>query len=289
MYTVTIMYFNDMEYASKRVIKMLILYILLGLVLLLAGIRLVLPRFVFFPSSSIRTTPVELNLPFEDVDLISPDNVRLHGWYVPAPQTRATLLFFHGNSGNMSHRLESIKIFHDLGLSVFIISYRGYGQSEGRPSIRGVNLDALAAWQWLTEDRKIPADKIVVFGRSLGGAVATELMRSVKPGALILESTFSSLADMSPFPAPIAPFLMGGDFWNSAKTAASLSIPTLVIHSPQDEVVPYSQGRRLYEAVGSGEKTFFEIRGGHNSGFMQSVEIYIPALDGFLTRQFGET
>ena len=275
-----------------REVKMLILWICLGVFLLLAGIRLILPRFVFFPSSQLEATPAALNLPFEDLTLITRDNKRIHGWYIPAPNARATLLFFHGNGGNISHRLDSIKIFHDLGLSVLIPSYRGYGQSEGRPSIKGTALDALSAWEWLTADRKIPASNIVVFGRSLGGAVAMELMKSVKPGALILESTFSSLADMSPFPASIAPFLLGGNYWNSVETAASLTVPTLVIHSPQDEVIPFRQGRRIYEAIASkgtfAEKTFLEIRGGHNSGFMDSIEIYFPAIDSFLTKHFGE-
>lgn len=258
----------------------------------LAGIRFVLPFFVFMPSTRLETTPAALNLPFLDVFLAAQDNIRLHGWYIPAPKPRATLLFFHGNAGNISHRLGSIQIFHDLGLSVFILSYRGFGQSEGRPSINGTKLDALAAWQWLTEYKKIPAGNIVVFGRSLGGAVAMELMRSATPGALIIESTFSSLAGMSPFPPAIAPFLLGGNFWNSVETAAGLTIPTLVIHSPQDEIVPFSHGRRIYEAArqanAASETTFLEIHGSHNAGFMQSFEIYFAALDGFLTRHFGE-
>ena len=253
---------------------------------LLGSIRFMLPRFVFMPMTRrLEYTPAEINISFEDVTLTTSDNVRLHGWYILAPNPRATLLFFHGNAGNISHRLSSIEIFYGLGLSVFIFDYRGYGQSEGKPSIDGVRLDALAAWRWLTEDRKIPSGKIIAFGRSLGGAVAMELTRSVTPGALILESAFSSLSDMSPFPASIAPLLLGGDFWNSVDTAASLTIPTLCIHSQNDEVIPYSQGRRVYEAAAS-EKTFLEIHGDHNTGFEQSYDIYTAGLDRFLTKYF---
>ena len=262
------------------------------LILLLIGNRQLLSRFVFFPSARLESTPAALKLSFQDITLTTADNVRLHGWYIPASYVRATVLFFHGNGGNMSHCLDTIKIFNDLGLNVFIISYRGYGQSGGRPSIKGVNIDALTAWQWLSGELKVPAENIVVFGRSLGGAVAMELMKSTIPGALILESTFSSVADMSPFPARIAPFLMGGDFWNSAKTAVSLRIPTLCIHSPTDNVVPFRQGKRVYEALGSesgfSEKTILEIHGDHNSGFMESLDLYIPALESFLTKHFGE-
>ena len=114
-----------------------------------------------------------------------------------------------------------------------------------------------------------------------------ELMRSATPAALILESTFSSLAEMTPFPVSVAPLLLGGNLWHSAETAKGLTIPTLVIHSPKDEVVPYRQGRRIYEAA-AGEKTFLEIQGDHNSGFMQSFDIYFAGLDDFLTKHLGK-
>ena len=275
---------------TKHKVSRLFFKILLCFGIFLASLiplRFLLPWFVFFPTKTLVQTPLAANLTFDDVFITTDDEITLHGWWIPAPNARAHLLFFHGNGGNISHRIDSIKIFHDLGLSVFIVSYRGYGQSEGRPSIPGTALDAFSAWQWLTEEKKVPADNIVVFGRSLGGAVAMELMLSAVPGALILESTFSSLSDMTPFPAFMAPFLLGGDFWNSAKTAEGLSVPTLVIHSPRDDVVPYRQGRRIYEAAGS-EKTFLEIQGNHNSGFMQSSEVYLAGLESFLAKHFGE-
>jgi fermentation-respiration switch protein FrsA (DUF1100 family) len=150
-----------------------------------------------------------------------------------------------------------------------------------------VTLDALAAWEWLTKERGVPADEIVVFGRSVGGAIAMELTRRVEPRALILESTFSSLPDMVrvPFLVPLARFVVG-DVWNSAEAAAKLSVPVLYIHSPDDGVVPYELGKRLYDAI-AGEKTFVEIRGGHNEGFLESIETYRPALDAFFAKIFG--
>ena len=263
----------------------LILFLLL--VLIVAGMRFMLPQIVFVPTAEIVTTPVVLSIPFDDVTIVTSDGVRLNGWHIPAPGARGTLLFFHGNAGNISHRIDSIKIFHDLKLSVFIIDYRGYGRSEGKPSIPGVTLDALAAWKWLTEEKKIPPENIVVFGRSLGGAIAMELTRHVEPRALILESTFSSLPEMIkiPFMAPVARLIVG-DIWNSAEAAATLTAPTLCIHSPDDWIVPYRFGRRLYDAV-AGEKTFVQIRGGHNEGFLESMDVYRPALDIFLTKHFG--
>ncbi|MCL2009980.1 MAG: alpha/beta hydrolase [Synergistaceae bacterium] len=263
----------------------LILFLILALIVL--ALRLSLPRIVFVPSAEIIATPAALELPFDDVFFEASDGVRLNGWYIPAENARGTLLFFHGNAGNISYRLNSIDIFNKLGLSVFIVSYRGYGRSEGEPSIPGVTFDALGAWKWLTEEKKVPSEKIVVFGRSLGGAVAMELMRRVEPRALILESTFSSLPEMIkiPFMAPVARLVVG-DIWNSAEAASELTAPTLCIHSPDDWIVPYSFGRRLYDAVAS-EKTFVQIRGGHNDGFLESLDVYLPALDAFLTKHFG--
>ena len=251
--------------------------------------RFMLPMLVFIPSSELVYNPSAIRLSFEDVTFTASDGVELHGWWIPAPEARATLLFFHGNAGNISHRLDSIKIFHDLRLSVFIFDYRGYGQSQGKPSIKGTDLDAIAAWRWLTEDKKIPPNKIVVFGRSLGGAVAVELMRSAMPGALILESTFSSLASMAPLAFILLPVarLVTWDAWDSAKTATEITVPTLCIHSPVDEIVPYRQGRRLFDAV-AGEKMFVDINGSHNSGFLESYDIYFSALGKFLTKHFGE-
>jgi fermentation-respiration switch protein FrsA (DUF1100 family) len=231
-------------------------------------------------------TPDAYGLPFEDIMLATSDGVRINGWYVPAPEPRGTLLFFHGNAVNISHRMDSIYIFHDLGFSVFIVDYRGYGRSEGRPSISGVTEDAIAAWRYLTDERGIPPDKIVVFGRSIGGAVAMQLMRHAKPRALILESTFSSLPEMVrvPFLVPAVRLIIG-DVFNSAEIASALTVPTLCLHSPDDNIVPYSLGRRLYESV-AGEKTFVELRGDHNTGFLESMDAYHSALDKFFTEHF---
>ena len=249
-------------------------------VFLLAGIRLLMHFMVFMPTRHLIHTPADINLPFEDVFVTTSDGVRLHGWYIPVQNSRATLLFFHWNAGNISHNLSSIEVFNNLGLSVFIIGYRGYGLSEGTPSIDGTKLDALAAWLWLTEYRDIPAEQIVVYGRSLGGAVAMELTRSAAPRALIFEIKFASIAAMSPFPEFIAPFLLGGDFWNSEETAANVTIPTLIIYNPRYGLC--RQSRRVYEAL-AGEKTFLDLRAGH----LNSFRTYIEGLDNFLTRHFG--
>jgi len=242
---------------------------------------------VFWPTRDILWTPDIGGYDYENVFITTRDGVKINGWYINCDNSRGTVLYFHGNGGNISYGSDTIRIFNSLGMSVFTIDYRGYGESEGSPSIKGVNRDALAAWNWLISEKVIPSDQILVFGRSLGGAVAVELMRTARPEAAILESTFSALADVAGlYLSPIVNLLVGGA-WNSAKTASQIDIPTLCIHSPDDEIVPYELGRRLYEAL-AGEKYFFEIKGDHNYGFLLSGPGYKERLDNFLTEHFGE-
>jgi fermentation-respiration switch protein FrsA (DUF1100 family) len=206
---------------------------------------------------------------------------------VPARQERGVILFFHGNAGNISHRLDTLEIFHTLGLSTFIIDYRGYGQSEGRPSEQGTYLDAEAAWRYLVEQRQVPPERMIIFGRSLGGAVAAWLAQAHPPRALILESTFTSLPDMAATYLPFLPVRSLARFdYNTLARLPDIHCPVLVVHSPDDEVVPYSHGRQLFEAA-SEPKEFLELRGGHNEGFLIS-DNYQAGLEAFIARYAGE-
>ena len=179
--------------------------------------RFFLSYLVFHPTKGLTLTPKNMGLAFEDVRLTTEDGVDIHGWYVPAENARATLLFFHGNAGNISHRLGSIEIFHSLGLSVFIVDYRGYGESGGRPTITGTAHDARAAWGWLTREKKTPPEKIVVFGRSLGGAIAIVDKRR----ASATETKQANLIG-SPLQGKVA--VIFDDDLRSLTTAASLAV-----------------------------------------------------------------
>ena len=176
-------------------------HVLLGL--LLAGILIwwLQPRMIFYPIKPLQATPADWGMAYEDVRLTTEDGIALHGWLTPATRGRttppSTLLFFHGNAGNISHRRDSLAIFNDLGLDVLIIDYRGFGRSEGSVSEQGLYRDAAAAWHWLTQTRGIPAEEIVIFGRSLGGAVATQLAARTEPAALIVESSFDDLGSLA--------------------------------------------------------------------------------------------
>ncbi len=243
-------------------------------------------RLVFFPSRTLASTPQRIGLEYEEVWLQAADGARIHGWYVPHPRARGTLLFLHGNAGNIGDRLESLGIFHRLGLNTLIIDYHGYGKSEGSPGEAESYSDAEAAWRHLVEARRIPAQSIVLFGRSLGGAVAAWLAARVPSAGLILESTFTSVPDMAAKVYPFFPVRLLARIQLDARASlARVRVPVLVIHSAGDEIVPLAHGRALFDAAPE-PKRFLELRGGHNDGFLVSREIYVAGLSGFIQEIF---
>lgn len=256
-----------------------------GLLLLL--VYLLQPRLLFLPGvpgRELAATPDLIGIEYRDVELHTSDGETLHGWWLPHDRSRATVLFFHGNAGNISHRLESLEIFHELGVDVLIVDYRGYGRSSGSPSEAGLYLDAQAAWKWLTETQKVRAGEIILFGRSLGGAVAAELAARVDAAGLIVESVFTSVPDIAAqlyWWLPVR-WLSRLDF-DTAGNIRRTDLPVLVVHSSDDEIIPFSHGRRLHEIAGE-RGTLLEIRGGHNTGFLESGERYREGLVQFIGR-----
>ena len=239
------------------------------------------PKMVFHPLKEVDITPKDWGLSFEKVILKTSSNEKISGWYLPHPEAKKTILFFHGNGGNISHRGDSIYIFHKLKLNVLIIDYLGYGESEGSPSELGLYQSADAAWQHLISTKNIKADNIIIFGRSLGGAVAVDLASRVKAGGLILESTFSSVRDFVEIAFPIlSPFIYLRYSFDSLIKIKNISVPALVIHSPEDGVIPFELGVKLFKGLKT-EKDFLQIRGSHNDGFMQSVSSYMQSIRSF--------
>ena len=240
-------------------------------------------RLVYFPSRQVQWTPDVAGLEYEAVTLVASDGVKTSAWFVPATKPRGVVLFCHGNAGNISHRLDTMQLHHSLGLSSLHIDYRGYGQSEGKPSEQGTYRDAEAAWRYLTETRKIPAGQIIIHGRSLGGGVAAWLAAKHAPRGLILESTFTSVPDLGAELYPFLPVrLVARIHYDTRKRLADIKCPVLIVHSPQDEIIPYRHGRRLFEAARE-PKTFLEIQGGHNEGWAQSGQQYKQGIDAFVT------
>ena len=268
----------------RVLVNILILAVSIYLVLALA-LYLFQGKMVFlsnFPARALSASPIDIGLEYENVALTTSDNEQLHGWYLPAMDSRGVVLFFHGNAGNISHRLDSIRIFHELDLDVLIIDYRGYGQSTGKTTEQGTYLDAQAAWDYLTNERGIPADKIIVFGRSLGGAIGAWLGTQNTPAGLIIESSFTSGVDMARRLYPFLPVRMITRLrYPVSDYAARLKCPVLVIHSRHDEIIPFDMGQAIYAAV-KYQKQFLELSGDHNNGFLLSRRDYVAALERFI-------
>ena len=231
----------------------------------------------------------------EDAYFKAEDGVTIHGWYctpcrlvdgrdAPVP-TEAVLLYLHGNAGNISHRYDQVHLLMFLGVAVFIVDYRGYGRSGGKPSERGIYRDARAAWNWLTAERGIAPDRIVVLGKSLGGAVAIDLAADATcdPAGLIAESTYTSVADMARRVMPIIPASCIRTKMDSLAKISRVSCPKLFVHSPVDEVVPFELGCRLYDAAAE-PKQFYQVDGArHNETAQVGGKPYMRQLQAFIT------
>ncbi len=243
---------------------------------------LIQPTMVYFPVYHLDSTPKQWGLEYEDVAINTPDGQLLHGWYIPKAGAKTTLLFFHGNAGNISHRRASIEIFLELDLNVFIFDYRGYGKSKGWPGEQATYDDARAAWDYLINTRNVAPENIVLFGRSLGGSIATHLATRVKPAALIAESVFSSARDMASTVLPLLHYvtLLRFDYNTEAKIK-KVDCPLLIVHSEEDDIIPYRLGFKVYQAANK-PKSLLRLRGGHNDGFYVSGSTYTDGLKSFL-------
>lgn len=243
-------------------------------------------RMVFFPEKQLVGTPADAGLAFEQMSIPTPDGESLHAWYVPAAGNRATVLFFHGNAGNISHRLDTLAVLHGLDLNVLIFDYRGYGRSTGRPTEVGIKADAWAVWTYLTTERGESPSRIVVMGRSLGSAVAVQLASVQDPAALVVESGFTSVSALGKVAYPFLPRFLARIRFDSLARIPEVRCPVLVAHSPDDEIVPFAMGQALFEAAPE-PKRFLTLRGEHNNGFMATGADYVEQLDAFLREEAG--
>jgi len=249
-----------------------------GLVLFLYFIQ---ERMIYFPTRNWDGTPADVGLDYETVWLTTRDAVKISGWFVVAPQAKGTVLFFHGNGGNMSHRLNLLQNLHGMGVNTLIIDYRGYGQSEGTVSEQGTYEDAEAAWQYLITEKQVAPDKIVIWGNSLGGGVASWLAQQHPPAGLILSSTFTSAVDVAAEVYPFLPVsLMARVRYETAQRLPHIQSPMLIIHSPSDDVIPYQHGLNLFE-IAPEPKQFLQISGPHNASWLNN-SIYRQTVERFI-------
>jgi len=246
-------------------------------------------RLVYYPGigREVTVSPLAYGLAFEPAEIRTSDGETLHGWWVPADKARGTVLFLHGNAGNISHRLDYLLMFNRLGHSTFIVDYRGYGRSSGAPSEEGTYRDAEAAWDYLRQARSVRQQDLVIVGESLGGGVATWLAARVAPRALVLFSTFTSVNDLGSEIYWFLPVrLINRIRYDNLGNLERISAPIFVAHSRDDEIVPYAHGRRLFEAARD-PKEFLEMRGSHNEGLVFARKEWMAQLGSFLDRHTG--
>ncbi len=279
-----------------------IVYIFVAIVVLFISYAFYLyfnqTKYVYYPIKNINATPKDIGLFYENLILNTSDGVKISAWYIPSDipleestkntknsiknntavsghvKKNVTVLFFHGNGGNISYNLDFIEMFYNLGISTLIIDYRGYGKSEGKPDELGTYLDSDAAWDYLINEKNIKPSEIVIYGRSLGGPIAARLAKNKKPAALILDSTFVSIKDIA---EKLYPYLPVRKFlkyeYNTAFYLQSVDCPVLIIHSIEDDYIPFTHAEKLYE-IAPKESKLVKVKGDHNSNFFISYNTY---------------
>ena len=265
----------------------LVALILLAVALSARQAKLLGRHFVYFPESEVARTPSDIDLDYDDVFFSTSDGVRLNGWFVPG-KSEMTLLWFHGNAGNISHRLDNILLLHRrLGVNVSIFDYRGYGRSEGRASERGIYLDAEAAIEYVVSRGDVnPEKELLLFGRSLGASVAVEMATRYQARALILESPFTSIRAMAKSAYPYLPVGILTSLiqarYDSLSKIGNARTSLMVLHGDIDEIVPIELGRELFDAANE-PKRFYAIEGaGHNDTYVIGGHDYFEALGSFV-------
>lgn len=263
----------------------------LVLLCLWAYVRFIESTTIFLPDKTLTAFPSDEGLNYEDLWAVSEDGFRLHGWFLWSSFSSPdgpVILLLHGNAGNISSRLAKARRLCKAGYRVYLTDYRGYGLSQGHPTEKGVYRDARAFYHALRENKQIPEEKIVIYGVSLGGAVAVDLAIGARAAALILESTFSSAADMAKVILPFVPTILLSVRFDSLSKIKDCSLPLLMIHSQNDETVPYALGRKLFSAA-PGPKEWVTISGPHNEGFFHNQDQVMEAISSWIERYAGST
>jgi len=262
----------------KKFISYLLVMFGALLIINLFIVPLIEPGMIYFPTKEIGMDPASVGLKYEDVYFKTSDGIKINGWLVKNNRSKKVILFFHGNGGNISHRMDLIKLLHALPASVFIIDYHGYGRSEGKPSEKNLYLDAKAAYDYLIKEKKYRPSQIVVMGSSLGGAVATELAVRERVGALILKSSFTSAKEMAVRMNPLyrIPIVWIRSDFDNLKKIGKVEVPVLIIHSKKDEMIPYQMSVALYEKANQPKRLLLLEKYRHND-FIRAPE-YIRSL-----------
>lgn len=237
---------------------------------------------LFFPYGPIEKTPSSVALTYEDVFITTKDKLTLHGWFVPHPEAKATVLFLHGNAGNIADRVDRLALYHRMGLNTLIVDYRGYGQSDGKPTEKGLYIDAVAMYDYLKE--RLPDTQVIIYGSSLGGVYAIDLALKRPADALVVEASFSSAKDMAKLIYPFVPSFMVSVQMNSLDKIKHIKVPKIFFHSKTDRVVPYELGYKLFESAPE-PKEFVTIIGEHVEGHYDPEKMQERALYRFFQKE----
>ncbi|MDX8410665.1 MAG: alpha/beta hydrolase [Mariprofundaceae bacterium] len=254
----------------------------LGLGLIVGYMIMFEDQYIYFPMRDLARTPADTGLAFEERYFHTEDGLRLHGWHIPSEENALTVLHFHGNAGNISHRLHLYRRWHDMGLAVFSFDYRGYGKSEGEPSEAGLYEDGRSAWRELQDVLNIPAQRIILAGRSIGCAVAAQLATTTHAAGLALETPFTNIPDMAKehYPwLPLGPFIRSR--FDTLRAIAGVDAPLLLIHANDDHIAPAWMAERILDAANA-PKNSVGLSGGHNDFDMLAERAYISAWTDWL-------
>jgi alpha-beta hydrolase superfamily lysophospholipase len=275
-----------------RCLKMIAIPLLTLVVVVALWLRWNEPRMIYYPARQIDQTPDQLGLQYDDVTLTASDGVRINGWFLPAVASAKagvpsrtdpalTVLLFHGNAGNISHRFDKLAALRELGVDTFIIDYRGYGRSDGKPDEPGTYRDARAAYDYLIQQRKAAPRSIIVYGESLGSAIAADLATKVDVGGLVLEEAFTSIGDVGQKMFPFFPVRwLVRNKYDTLSKMPRIKVPLLILHSRDDEIFNIRHARRLFAAAND-PKQLVELRGAHNDAFLVSAATYHAAMQKF--------
>lgn len=260
----------------------ILLIIILGTIIFKIYFIFLEQKSLYHPYKEIPETPMNLGIEFEDVNFKTDDGKLLNGWFVPTKDAKVTVLYCHGNAGNIYHRLHKVRFFHEMGVNFFIFDYRGYGKSTANPSEKGLYKDAQAAYDYIVSRSEVDKNKIVVYGKSLGGPVAADLCLLRNTNALILEGSFASVVLRAQQLYPFLPMkLLITQKYDTMAKVKNMKIPKLIAHGRQDEVISFRHGEILFK-VAAEPKRFLPFNGGHNDDVFVTSDAYKEELKKFL-------
>jgi fermentation-respiration switch protein FrsA (DUF1100 family) len=283
------MSFQTRTAADKKLRYRLLFYLVIFLIFAMPISTALEQHFIYFPTARHDATPNTIGLSYEEVDFQAGDGTQLRGWLIPGEISAPVVLFCIGNAGNISHRLETLQLLHNLGVNVFFFNYRGYGTSQGKASEPGLYLDVLAAIEQLHE-RGWQSEDMIIFGRSLGAAVALEAAIETRPAGLIMESAFTSIAAMGRYHYSLLNLLFGWLIdaeYNNLGKISTLKSPLLLIHGKRDKICPPEMAKMLFDRAPEPKSLYWIKEADHNNGFVVGGDQYKATLQRAILKWTG--